>query len=202
MKNTISFLLIFAFAASYLRAQDSIRVTTYPDSMYLIENIYLDDAGVPTRIDIVRAVGNAELTNYFSGLANQAFSNYEQANRRYRETERYSRATLNTINARFAALGLPSYFDQTAARSGAALQGEYTWQAPGVTTPVAVTVNANLRFNPGTGVHQIRILKDGFIRVTQGGATLVELFLVNRRYVSYDGRYVLRQPNSVQGLGK
>ena len=200
MKNTILFL--FLFAATYLQAQDSIRVTLYPDSVYLIENIYFDDAGVPTRVDVVRANGTSELTNYFAGIANQAFADYEQASRRYRETEKYSRATLATVNARFAALGLPSYLDQQATRLGADLKGEYTWSAPGIATPVAVTVNANLRFNPGTGVHQIRILKDGFIRVTQSGVTLAELFLVNRRYISFDGKYVLRLPNSVQGLGK
>jgi len=198
----IFFLLIFAFAATYLQAQDSIRVTLYPDSIYLIENIYFDDDGVPTRVDVVRANGRAELTNYFTGIANQAFADFEQANRRHRDTERFSRLTLATVNAQFATLGLPSYTDQTAARLGEALQGSYTWSAPGITTPVAVTVNANLRFNPGTGVHQIRILKDGFIRVTQGGVTLAELFLVNRRYISYDGKYVLRLPNSVRGLGK
>lgn len=200
MKHAIFFLLFFA--ATYLQAQDSIRVTLYPDSIYLIENIYFDDSGIPTRVDVVRANGTAELTNYFTGIANQAFSEFERANRRYRETEKYSRATLQAVNARFASLSLPSYFDQTAERLGEALQGSYTWQAPGITAPVAVTVNANLRFNPGTGVHQIRILKDGFIRVTQGGVTLAELFLINRRYVSYDGKYVLRLPNSVQGLGK
>lgn len=149
MKHAI-FLILF-FTATYLQAQDSIRVTLYNDSTYLIENIYFDGDGVPVRVDVVRANGATELTNYFSGLANQAFSDYEQANRRYRETEKYSRATLQTVNARFAAQGLPSYFDQTAARLGPALQGEYTWQAPGIATPVAVTVNANLRFNPGTG---------------------------------------------------
>jgi hypothetical protein len=195
--------LIFLFLfPALLSAQDSIRVTLYGDSTYLIENIYFDDDGVPLRVDVVRANGTAELTNYFTGIANQAFADFEQANRRYRDTEKYSRATLNTVNERFAALGLPSYTDQTAERLGPALQGEYTWQAPGIVTPVAVTVNANLRFNPGTGVHQIRVLKDGFIRVSQSGVTLAELFLVNRRYVSYDGKYVLRLPNSVQGLGK
>lgn len=196
MKKTI-FLLFFGFTAAYLQAQDSIRVTLYPDSIYLIENIYFSDDNVPTRVDVVRANGATELTNYFLGLANQAFTDYEQANRRYREAEKYSRATLATVNTRFAALGLPTYFDQNATRLGPALQGEYTWQAPGIVTPVAVTVNANLRFNPGTGVHQIRVLKDGFIRVTQGGVTLAELFLVNRRYVSFDGKYVLRLPNSI-----
>lgn len=196
------FLVLALFAAFALTAQDSIRVTLYADSTYIIENIYNDDDGIPTRVDVVRANGRTELSNYFTGLANQAFADFEQANRRYRETEKYSRATLNTVNARFASLGLPSYFDQQAAQYGPALQGSYTWSAPGITTPVAVTVNANLRFNPGTGVHQIRILKDGFIRVTQGGVTLAELFLINRRYVSYDGKYVLRLPNSVQGLGK
>jgi hypothetical protein len=196
------FLLIFAFTATYLQAQDSIRVTLYGDSAYLIENIYFDDSNIPTRVDVVRANGATELTNYFTGIANQAFADYEQANRRYRETEKHSRATLATVNARFAALGLPSYLDQQAARLGGALQGDYTWQAPGIATPVSVTVNANLRFNPGTGVHQIRVLKDGFLRVTQSGVTLAELFLVNRRYVSFDGKYVLRLPNSVQGLGK
>lgn len=198
----IFFLLIFAFAATYLQAQDSIRVTLYGDSTYLIENIYFDDGGVPSKIDLVRANGRAELTNYFVGIANQAFADYEQANRRYRDTERFSRLTLATVNAQFAALGLPTYFDQNATRLGAALQGNYTWTAPGITTPVAVTVNANLRFNPGTGVHQIRILKDGFLRVTQSGVIVAELFLVNRRYVSYDNKYILRLPNSVQGLGK
>jgi hypothetical protein len=188
---------LFLFPA-LLSAQDSIRVTLYGDSTYLIENIYFDDDGVPLRVDVVRANGTAELTNYFTGIANQAFADFEQANRRYRDTEKYSRATLNTVNTRLAALGLPSYTDQTAARLGPALQGDYTWQAPGIVTPVAVTVNANLRFNPGAGVHQIRILKDGFLRVTQSGTTLAELFLVNRRYVSFDGKYVLRLPNSVQ----
>lgn len=198
----IFFLLIFAFAATYLQGQDSIRVTLYGDSTYLIENIYFADDGVPTRVDVVRANGAPELANYFTGIANQAFTYFEQANKRYRETEKYSRATLQTVNARFAELGLPSYTDQNAARLGASLQGEYTWQAPGIVTPVAVTVNANLRFNPGTGVHQIRILKDGFIRVTTGGVTLAELFLVGKRYISYDGKYILRLPNSVLGLGK
>jgi len=196
-------LFVFAlFCAFALTAQDSIRVTLYGDSTYLIENIYFDDDGVPTRVDVVRANGPTELTNYFTGIANQAFADYEQANRRYRETEKYSRATLNTVNTRFAALGLPSYTDQTETRLGPALQGDYTWQAPGIVTPVAVTVNANLRFNPGTGVHQIRILKGGFLRVTQSAVTLAELFLVNQRYVSFDGKYVLRLPNSIQGLGK
>jgi len=194
----IFFLLIFAFAATYLQAQDSIRVTLYGDSTYLIENIYLDDDNVPTRIDVVRANGRSELTNYFVGIATQAFTDFEQANRQYRYTERFSRLTLATVNAQFAALGLPSYTDQNAARLGEALQGNYTWQAPGIVTPVAVTVNANLRFNPGTGVHQIRILKDGFIRVTTGGVTLAELFLVGKRYISYDGKYILRLPNSIQ----
>lgn len=197
MKRTFS-LLIFAFVAAYVQAQDSIRVTLYPDSIYLIENIYFDDDGVPTRVDVVRANGRAELTNYFTGIANQAFADFEQANRRHRDTERFSRLTLATVNAQFAALGLPSYTDQNAARLGEALQGNYTWQAPGIVTPVAVTVNANLRFNPGTGVHQIRILKDGFIRVTTGGVTLAELFLVGKRYISYDGKYILRLPNSIQ----
>lgn len=196
MKHAILFCLFVT--ATYLQAQDSIRVTLYNDSTYLIENIYFDDSNVPTRVDVIRANGATELTNYFLGLANQAFTDFEQANRRYRETEKYSRSTLATVNARFAALGLPSYTDQLATRLGPALQGEYTWQAPGIVTPVAVTVNANLRFNPGTGIHQIRILKDGFIRVTQSGVTLAELFLVNRRYVSFDGKYILRLPNSIQ----
>jgi len=191
-------LVLALFAAFALTAQDSIRVTLYADSTYIIENIYNDDDGIPTRVDVVRANGVAELTNYFVGIATQAFTDFEQANRQYRYTERFSRLTLATVNAQFAALGLPSYTDQNAARLGEALQGNYTWQAPGIVTPVAVTVNANLRFNPGTGVHQIRILKDGFIRVTTGGVTLAELFLVGKRYISYDGKYILRLPNSIQ----
>lgn len=75
---------------------------------------------------------------------------------------------------------------------GPGIEGTYNWTAPGITDPVAVTVNANLRFNPGTGVHQVRILKPGFIRVTQGGVRLADLYLQGRRYISFDGRYVLR----------
>ena len=71
------FLLIFAFTATYLQAQDSIRVTLYGDSAYLIENIYFDDSNIPTRVDVVRANGATELTNYFTGIANQAFADYE-----------------------------------------------------------------------------------------------------------------------------
>lgn len=193
-------LFLFFFAATYLQAQDSVRVTLYPDSVYLIENIYNDDAGIPARVDIVKAIGTTELTNYFTGLANQAFTDYEQASRRYRETERFSRRTIETVNAHFAMFGLPSYFDQTATAHGAALMGDYTYTAPGITGQV-ITVNANLRFNPGTGVHQIRILKPGFLRILQGGVLVTELFLLNRRYTSFDGRYTLRTV-SAQGQGK
>lgn len=114
-------LVLALFAAFALTAQDSIRVTLYADSTYIIENIYNDEDGIPTRVDVVRANGPTELAGYFYAVANQAFADY-----------------------------------------------------------------------PGTGVHQIRILKPGFIRVLQGGVQLADLYLQGRRYISFDGRYTLR----------
>lgn len=185
-------LVLALFAAFALTAQDSIRVTLYADSTYIIENIYNDDDGIPTRVDVVRANGPMELSGYFYAVANQAFADYEAATKRYRETERGAAATLRSVNSRLTALGFPEYFTRNATLFGPGIEGTYTWTAPGITDPVAVTVNANLRFNPGTGVHQVRILKPGFIRVTQGGVRLADLYLQGRRYISFDGRYVLR----------
>lgn len=184
-------LVLALFAAFALTAQDSIRVTLYADSTYIIENIYNDDDGIPTRVDVVRANGPTELSGYFYAVANQAFADYEAATKRYRETERGAAATLRSVNNRLTALGLPEYFTRNATLFGPGIEGTYRWTGPGLDN-VAVTVNANLRFNPGTGVHQIRILKPGFIRVLQGGVQLADLYLQGRRYISFDGRYTLR----------
>ncbi len=189
MKYLISILIFFAAFA--LSAQDSIRVTLYGDSTYLIENIFNDEDGIPLHVQIVRANGQGELSNYFYAIANGAFAAYEAASKTYRDTERGSAATLRSVNRRLAALGLPDYFANTQAQFGAGIEGTYQWSAPGADN-VAVTVNSNLRFNPGTGVHQIRIMKPGFLRVTQGGTQVADLYLQGRRYISFDGRYILR----------
>jgi hypothetical protein len=184
-------LVLALFAAFALTAQDSIRVTLYADSTYIIENIYNDDDGIPTRVDVVRANGPTELAGYFYAVANQAFADYEAATKRYRETERGAAATLRSVNNRLASLGLPEYFERNATLYGPGIEGTYRWTGPGLDN-VAVTVNANLRFNPGTGVHQVRILKPGFIRITQAGVQVADLYLQGRRYISFDGRYTLR----------